>query len=81
MPLWLILTPYAVFLLVFAIFALVDLANLWRFRSGFISAAFVTIIFLAGTAAVLYGTYYFLAPLDWTQNVGLNFSVTIPTTF
>ena len=79
MPLWLLLAPYAVFLLVFAVFALVDLANLWRFRSGFFSAAFVTIIFLAGTAAIIYGTYYLLSPVDWTQNIGINTTLTLPT--
>jgi hypothetical protein len=79
MPLWLLLAPYAVFLLIFAVFALVDLANLWRFRSGFFSAAFVTIIFFAGTAAIIYGTYYLLSPIDWTQNIGLNMTLTLPT--
>jgi hypothetical protein len=79
MPLWLLLIPYAIFLIVFAVFALVDLANLWRYRSGFISAAVVTIIFLAGTAAIIYGTYYLLSPLNWMQNIGFNFSFTVPT--
>lgn len=80
MPLWLLLAPYAIFLLVFTIFALVDLANLWRFRSGFVSAMVVTILFLAGTLAILYGTYYLLSPLDWTQNININFSFGVPTT-
>jgi Kef-type K+ transport system membrane component KefB len=81
MPLWLLLTPYAIFLLLFAVFALVDLANLWRYRSGFFSAAIVTIVFLAGAAAIIYGTYYLLSPLNWTQNIGINFSFTVPTAF
>jgi len=78
MPLWIALVPFAVFLCIFAVFGLVDLANLWRYRSGFFSAAFLTLFFLTGTIAILYGTYYLLAPIDWYQTIGTNFSFTVP---
>ncbi len=79
MPLYLILAPYALFILVFVVFTLVDMANLWRYRSGFFSASFITLVFLAGTLAILFGTYFFLSPIDWTQTINMNFSFTVPT--
>ena len=75
MPLWLLLIPYALFLLVFLIFSLVDLANAWRFRSGFFSAAFLILVYLAGTAGILYLAYTFLAPVDWFQQIGVGLSL------
>ena len=71
MPLWLLLIPYAIFLLIFAIFSLVDLLNAWRFRSGYGSAVFLIFLFLAGTACILFVTYDLLTPVDWLQKVGL----------
>ena len=77
MPLWILLIPYALFLVVFAFFTLIDLANLWRFRSGFFLAAFLSIIYLGGAAAVLFLTYALLAPVDWAQTVGFSVKTTL----
>ncbi len=71
MPLWLLLIPYAVFLLIFAAFSLVDLLNAWRFRSGFFSAIFLILVYCAGAAFILLSTYVLLSPIDWMQNVGM----------
>jgi hypothetical protein len=75
MPLWLLLIPYAVFLLIFAAFSLVDVLNAWRFRSGFFSASFLIIIYLAGTAFILLTTYILLSPIDWMQQVGAGIKI------
>ncbi len=72
MPRWFLLIPYSLFLLVFLVFSLVDLANAWRFRSGMISASLLILTYLAGTALILLGTFYFAAPVDWMQRIGLN---------
>jgi hypothetical protein len=72
MPLWLLLIPYAIFLLVFAAFSLVDVLNAWRFRSGMISAFFLIIVYLAGVAAILAFTFIALSPIDWLQPVGVD---------
>jgi hypothetical protein len=70
MPLWFLLIPYALFLLVFLVFSLVDLVNAWRFRSGMISASFLILAYLSGTAVILLATFYFAAPVDWMQRIG-----------
>jgi hypothetical protein len=79
MPLWLLLIPYAIFLLVFALFSLVDLLNVWRLRSGMISASFLILFYLAGTAGIFFITYTLLSPVDWFQTIGLGVSFTLPT--
>lgn len=72
MPLWFLLIPYALFLLIFLAFSLVDLVNAWRFRSGMISASLLILTYLAGTALILLVTFYFAAPIDWSQRIGLS---------
>jgi|GEM_PF-2380577 len=69
MPLWLLLVPYALFLAVFVIFSLIDLWHAWRFRSGFFSAVVLILIYLAGSAGILYLSFLLLAPLEWTRTV------------
>jgi hypothetical protein len=70
MPIWILLIPYVIFLPIFLVFSLVDLLNAWRFRTGFFSASFLIIVYLAGTAGIVLITFYFLSPVDWTQTVG-----------
>jgi hypothetical protein len=71
MPLWLLLIPYAIFLLVFGVFSLVDLLNVWRFRTGFSSATFLVFVYILGTALILYTTYDLAVNVDWFQKIGL----------
>lgn len=71
MPLWLLLIPYAIFLLIFGVFSLVDLLNAWRFRTGFSSATFLILVYLVGTALIIYTTYDLVASVDWFQKIGL----------
>ncbi len=70
MPLWILLIPYLIFLPIFLIFSLVDLLNAWRFRTGFFSASFLMLAYLAGTAGIMLITYHFLSPVDWLQTIG-----------
>jgi hypothetical protein len=76
MPLYILLIPYALFLLIFLVFSLVDLLNVWRFRSGFLSASFLVLMFLAGTAGIFFITYSLLSPVDWFQLVGAGLKFT-----
>ena len=76
MPLWLLLIPYALFLLIFLIFSLVDLMNAWRFRTGFFSASFLILAYLAGTAVIVFVTYNLLSPVDWFQVIGVGLKFT-----
>lgn len=70
MPLWILLIPYALFLLVFVVFSLIDLWHAWRFRSGFLFAIFLIFVYLAGTTGILYLTLLLLTPVDWMQSIG-----------
>lgn len=79
MPLWILLIPYAIFLLVFLLFSFVDMANTWRFRTSFFSATMLTLVYLSGSAILLYGSYIFLLQIDWMQTVGAGISFTLPT--
>jgi len=80
MPLWLLLIPFALFLVVFLVFSLVDVANAWRFRSGFFSASFLILSYLAGTFIILGIAYTLLSPVDWMQTIGLGISINSPVT-
>jgi hypothetical protein len=70
MPLWILLIPYALFLLIFGVFSLIDLYHAVRFRSGFFSGVFLVLFYLAGTAGILYLTATLLLPLDWSAHIG-----------
>jgi len=74
MPLWILLTPYALFLAIFGIFSLVDLYHAVRFRSGFFSGLFLVVFYLAGTASILYVTAVLLSPVDWSTRIGPDLS-------
>jgi len=76
MPLYILLIPYAIFLLIFLIFSLVDLMNAWRFRTGFFSASFLILAYLAGTAVIVFVTYNLLSPVDWFQVIGVGLKFT-----
>jgi len=76
MPIYLLLIPYALFLLIFLVFSLVDLINAWRFRTGFFSASFLILAYLAGTAVIIFVTYNLLSPVDWFQVIGAGIKFT-----
>lgn len=66
MPLSVILIPYGLLVLIFAIFALVSLFHLIRYGSLTFFSFFVTFIFLAGTVLILYSTAFLLVDTDWS---------------
>lgn len=63
----LLLIPYALFLILFAAFAFVNLFHIFRFGSFTLLSFAVTFLFLGGTAIILVGTYTLLSGTDWTQ--------------
>jgi predicted phage tail protein len=68
--LWHFLIPYGAFVLLFVVFALIDVVHMVKFGTfGWVNY-FALVIFLAGTAFVVWGTAQLLAPTDWTQIIG-----------
>lgn len=70
-----ILIPYAIFLVIAAFFAFINLRNLWRYRAEDVISFFACLIFLAGLAAIGFFSYVYLSEIDWTKIIdsGINF--------
>ncbi|MFC1598470.1 hypothetical protein ACFL2U_00440 [Patescibacteria group bacterium] len=69
--LYLLLGTYAVLVVIFLIFAIINLYHLLAF--GFISfeSFFMTFIFVAGIILVLFITYKLGLEIDWAQSITL----------
>ncbi|MDO8622304.1 MAG: hypothetical protein Q7R80_03675 [bacterium] len=67
--LWHLLIPYGLFVLLFAAFAAMDIVHMVKFGTYTLANYFALVIFLAGTAFLLWGTSQLLAPVDWSQTV------------
>jgi len=65
-PFYLLLIPYGIFLLLFAFFSLVNIANLLRYGARNSVGFMATFIFISGTAIILFFTWQTLLPVDWT---------------
>lgn len=61
-----LLYPYAAFLALFAIGALVNIMHVVKFGTGAVRHAILLIVFLAGTAAILWGTAFLLVDVEWS---------------
>lgn len=68
-PLYFILLPYSLFLLIYLIFILMDIYHLILFSEMSIVSFFMTFIFLAGVVYALYWTWQLSLPIDWKQVV------------
>ena len=68
--LWHLLIPYGLFVLLFAAFAAMDVMHMVKFGTYTFANYIALVVFLAGTAFLLWGTAQLLAPVDWTQVVG-----------
>ena len=74
-PLSIILIPYAIFIIIIALFAYINLRNLVRFRAEDIISFGALFVFLAGLAFLSYFSFNYLVGVDWKQTIelGLNF--------
>jgi hypothetical protein len=70
-PLYALLIIYAIFIVVFLIFAIINLSHLRHTGAMTTASLIVTIIIGAMTTLTFYGTYYLLSDIDWTQTVAL----------
>jgi len=66
-PLYIMLIIYAVFVVIFLIFALINIYHMVTF--GFISfeSFFMTFLLLAGTILILFTTYTYAQEIDWEE--------------
>jgi hypothetical protein len=71
LSLYLLLGTYAVLVVIFLIFAIINLYHLLAF--GFISfeSFFMTFIFIAGIVLILFITYKLGLEIDWSQSITL----------
>ena len=66
-PLWSILIPYGLILLIFVVFSVFNLYHLFKFGFLNFSSVLFTLIFLFVSAALLLWTYQKLEFIDWYQ--------------
>ena len=64
-----LLIPFAIFFLVFAFFAFIDLINIIRWSTTGAGAFFSCIIFIAVVAFILTNTYHAALGIDWSQQI------------
>jgi len=70
-PLWLVLIPYAVVVLLFAAIAFFNVFNLVRYDATNHVSFLATFSFLAGASLVFFLTWQELKGVDWTRQVDL----------
>lgn len=67
LPLWIILIPLALVLVLYVAFSIVDLIHLFQFGSFTFLSFVVTFCYLGGTAIIAAAAYTALQPVDWAQ--------------
>lgn len=70
LSLWHLLIPYGCFVLLFFAFAAVDVVHMVKFGTYTFANYLALVVFLVGTAFLLWGTVQLLAPVDWAQVIG-----------
>ncbi len=70
-PLSLVLIPYGIVILVFALLAMYSVHNLVRYGATTNSSFVATFAFLGGAVFVMFFTWYALRGTDWTQEISL----------
>ena len=72
-PLSILLLPLAIFLLLFFILSLVNIAHLMRFASFNMAGFWACFIFMAGSALFLYFAWGAIDQIDWKQPAQFGF--------
>lgn len=68
-PLAIVLIPFLLFLILFFIFSIFNLFHLIHYGPSTTGKFVVIAIYVAGTLALLGGSYFVLAPYDWSQPI------------
>ncbi len=71
LPPYLLLIPYALFLLGYLFFALANIVSLAKYGARNGVGLVASFIFIAGSALVIFATWQSLAGIDWTTGVPL----------
>ena len=79
-PLSLVLIPYGIILLLFALLAAYSVHNLVRYGATTNSSFVATFSFLAGAVFVLFFTWQGLRGTDWTQEINFGAPLSGATT-
>lgn len=80
-PLYYFLIPYAVFLVIYLIFILMDVYHLVMFSSASLVSFSMTVLFLAGVVYVLFWTWTLGQPIDWKQIVNIFKDISLSSPF
>ena len=72
-PISLLLIPYAIFLIVFLVFAIVNVYHLIHYGQTTKVSFGVTFVFFAMTALILFLTWKGLQGVDWTYPIDIAF--------
>jgi len=67
--LWGLLIVYAIFLLIFIIFAIINLYHMIAYGFLTFESFFMTFIFLGGVILILFITYKLGIAIDWRQTI------------
>jgi len=79
-PLWYLLAPYVVILLVAALFFIFNIFHIVKFGIGIVRSTLVTMLYIAFFGGTTIFTIQLLLRLDWTQTIEVgSIFTTIPT--
>ncbi|HCC22470.1 hypothetical protein A2480_01535 [Candidatus Uhrbacteria bacterium RIFOXYC2_FULL_47_19] len=78
LPLAIILIPYGVIVLVFAIVALLNVYHLIHYSATSKTSFAFTFIFLAGTAVIAFLTWQAVGGVDWQTPISISLSSSSP---
>ena len=67
LPLYIFLAPYGLFLALFAIFSLLDISHVVKYRTSEFIAFSLTFIYLALGTLIIFGTWYLLQDVTWAE--------------
>lgn len=68
-PLFIFLILYGLFLVVFAIFSLINITHIINTGSSSWASLLITFLIIALTILIFFGTWYFLRHTDWSYTV------------
>lgn len=70
-PLYFLIFPLLLFLFIYLVFILINIYHLVIFSEMSLTSFFMTFIFLAGVAYLLFWTWQLAQPLDWQQPISI----------
>lgn len=71
LPLWILLIPYALFAIFFAIWSLFNIYHLLRFGVLGYGLSLLMVIYLGGTAAIIFFSSALILQYDWMASVNV----------